>query len=103
MQSLARTAAPAMRQTFRRGFAASAARGQAVPTEKPVVMKEFKIYRWVSVTSEAHGAGEVGEAHATQSYSASPAYPYFVLLLISSCRTPTSLRRSRCFSRTRLT
>ncbi|THH28871.1 hypothetical protein EUX98_g5308 [Antrodiella citrinella] len=29
-----------------RTFASSAARSQAVPTEKPVVSKEFKIYRW---------------------------------------------------------
>jgi hypothetical protein len=50
MQSLARQAvAPAMRQSFRRSFASSAARAQAVPTEKPVLMKEFKIYRWVSI------------------------------------------------------
>jgi hypothetical protein len=30
-----------------RTFASSAARFQAVPTEKPVLLKEFKIYRWV--------------------------------------------------------
>jgi len=29
-----------------RTFATSAARSQAVPTEKPTLMKEFKIYRW---------------------------------------------------------
>ncbi|KAJ3479091.1 hypothetical protein NLI96_g9300 [Meripilus lineatus] len=29
-----------------RGFATSAQRSQAVPTEKPVLLKEFKIYRW---------------------------------------------------------
>lgn len=30
-----------------RTFASSSARRQAVPTEKPVLNKEFKIYRWV--------------------------------------------------------
>ena len=30
-----------------RGFASSATRAQAVPLEKPVLVKEFKIYRWV--------------------------------------------------------
>lgn len=59
MQCLARSAvAPAVRQSFRRSFASSAARAQAVPTEKPVVMKEFKIYRWVSsppIIPEASG------------------------------------------------
>ncbi len=30
-----------------RGFASSVSRGQAVPSEKPVLTKEFKIYRWV--------------------------------------------------------
>lgn len=30
-----------------RTFATSSARAQAVPTEKPVLTKEFKIYRWV--------------------------------------------------------
>ena len=30
-----------------RCFSASASRTQAVPVEKPVLMKEFKIYRWV--------------------------------------------------------
>ena len=40
-----------------RGFASSATRAQAVPLEKPVLVKEFKIYRWVrpllSYTSSA--------------------------------------------------
>lgn len=31
-----------------RTFASSSARSQAVPTEKPVLSKQFKIYRWVS-------------------------------------------------------
>lgn len=31
-----------------RGFATSVQRAQAVPSEKPVLNKEFKIYRWVS-------------------------------------------------------
>jgi hypothetical protein len=54
MQSLARSAvAPAMRQSFRRSFVSSAARAQAVPTEKPVLMKEFKIYRWVRIPFRA--------------------------------------------------
>lgn len=30
-----------------RAFASSATRAQAVPTEKPVLEKTFKIYRWV--------------------------------------------------------
>ena len=30
-----------------RSFASSASRAQAVPTQKPVMTKEFKIYRWV--------------------------------------------------------
>ncbi|KAI0728572.1 hypothetical protein C8Q72DRAFT_885148 [Fomitopsis betulina] len=29
-----------------RTFATSSARAQAVPTEKPVLTKKFKIYRW---------------------------------------------------------
>ena len=33
-----------------RSFTLSASRFQAVPTEKPVLNKEFKIYRWVSST-----------------------------------------------------
>ena len=33
-----------------RGFASSATRAQAVPLEKPVLVKEFKIYRWVRFT-----------------------------------------------------
>ncbi|OBZ78259.1 Succinate dehydrogenase [ubiquinone] iron-sulfur subunit, mitochondrial [Grifola frondosa] len=47
MQSLA--AAVVRPQAFRntvRTFASSAARAQAVPTQKPVLNKEFKIYRW---------------------------------------------------------
>jgi hypothetical protein len=72
MQSLARTAAPVFRQNLRRGFATTAARGQAVPTEKPVVMKEFKIYRWVSfdiIENYAKRGLEVGAYD--QSWSAS--------------------------------
>ena len=30
-----------------RTFASSAVCAQAVPTQKPVLQKEFKIYRWV--------------------------------------------------------
>lgn len=33
-------------RTLARTFATSSARGQAVPTEKPVLNKQFKIYRW---------------------------------------------------------
>lgn len=32
-----------------RTFATSVVRAQAVPTEKPVLNKDFKIYRWVCV------------------------------------------------------
>ena len=31
----------------KRAFASSARSWQAVPHQKPVLMKEFKIYRWV--------------------------------------------------------
>ena len=31
----------------KRAFASSARSWQAVPQQKPVLMKEFKIYRWV--------------------------------------------------------
>jgi succinate dehydrogenase (ubiquinone) iron-sulfur subunit len=34
----------------KRAFASSARSWQAVPQQKPVLMKEFKIYRWVSVS-----------------------------------------------------
>lgn len=44
MQSIVRKTA--LGQSLRRGFASSVARAQAVPQQKPVVMKEFKIYRW---------------------------------------------------------
>ncbi|KAJ8586080.1 iron-sulfur subunit protein of succinate dehydrogenase [Rhizopogon salebrosus TDB-379] len=46
MQFLANTArANALRSSIR-SFASSAARSQATPLEKPVLNKEFKIYRW---------------------------------------------------------
>nr|UMK69360.1 complex II functional subunit B [Ganoderma lucidum] len=45
MQSLVATRSSALKQTVR-GFAASAARAQATPLQKPVRNKEFKIYRW---------------------------------------------------------
>ena len=35
------------KKTAARSFASSAARFQAVPTQKPVLKKQFKIYRWV--------------------------------------------------------
>ncbi|TCD63301.1 succinate dehydrogenase complex, subunit B [Steccherinum ochraceum] len=47
MQSLvALSASSSFRSAGIRSFASSAARAQAVPTEKPVLSKEFKIYRW---------------------------------------------------------
>ena len=46
MQSLVATRSSALKQSFR-GFASSAARAQATPLQKPVLNKEFKIYRWV--------------------------------------------------------
>ncbi|KAK2467189.1 hypothetical protein APHAL10511_000738 [Amanita phalloides] len=38
--------APALRRHALRTFASTASAGQAVPAEKPVLLKEFKIYRW---------------------------------------------------------
>ena len=50
MQSLVATRSSALKQTVR-GFASSAARAQATPLQKPVINKEFKIYRWVCRSS----------------------------------------------------
>lgn len=52
MQSLAARStalarSSALRPHAARSFASSASRFQAVPTEKPALNKEFKIYRWV--------------------------------------------------------
>ena len=50
MQSLvARQAVlrPSVLRSTARTFATSSVCAQAVPTEKPVLKKEFKIYRWV--------------------------------------------------------
>ena len=46
MQSLVAARSSVFRQSAR-GFASSAARAQAAPLQKPVLNKEFKIYRWV--------------------------------------------------------
>jgi len=46
MQSLVARSSRGLRSTSVRTFASSAARSQAVPSEKPVLNKEFKIYRW---------------------------------------------------------
>jgi len=35
------------RTALSRGFATSTRAGQAAPLQKPVIEKEFKIYRWV--------------------------------------------------------
>lgn len=48
MQVLAKTARASAPRFCMRSFASSAARCQATPIEKPVLNKEFKIYRWVS-------------------------------------------------------
>src|SRR6267154_6219889 len=48
MQVLANTARASALRSSVRSFASSAARCQATPLEKPVLNKEFKIYRWVS-------------------------------------------------------
>ncbi|KAF8729245.1 hypothetical protein AX14_006291 [Amanita brunnescens Koide BX004] len=40
------TAPAAVRHSAMRAFASTARAAQAVPVEKPVLMKEFKIYRW---------------------------------------------------------
>jgi succinate dehydrogenase (ubiquinone) iron-sulfur subunit len=37
----------ALSRQARRAFSSSARKFQAVPTQKPVLEKEFKIYRWV--------------------------------------------------------
>jgi len=49
MQVLANTARANVLRSSIRSFASSAARSQATPLEKPVLNKEFKIYRWVSI------------------------------------------------------
>ena len=46
MQSLVAARTGVFRKSVR-GFASSAARAQATPVQKPVLNKEFKIYRWV--------------------------------------------------------
>lgn len=46
MQSLVAARTGVFRRSVR-GFASSAARAQAAPVQKPVLNKEFKIYRWV--------------------------------------------------------
>ena len=53
MQSLvaARTSVLKQSRLAARGFASSAARAQATPLQKPVLNKEFKIYRWVRALS----------------------------------------------------
>ncbi|KAF8623245.1 hypothetical protein AX17_007491 [Amanita inopinata Kibby_2008] len=38
--------APCLRRQAVRSFASTVRTAQAVPTEKPVLMKEFKVYRW---------------------------------------------------------
>ena len=63
MQSLvARCANNNFRRAAVRGFASSAATRQAVPTEKPVLNKEFKIYRWVGCRFGL-GAGSVRRSY----------------------------------------
>jgi 3-deoxy-D-manno-octulosonic-acid transferase len=47
MQSILARSTPTARASLRT-FASSAATSQAVPTEKQTLLKEFKIYRWVS-------------------------------------------------------
>ena len=44
---VATAVAPLAAVAARRAFSVSALRWQASPQEKPVLMKEFKIYRWV--------------------------------------------------------
>ena len=46
MQSLVAARSSVLKHSAR-GFASSAARAQAAPLQKPVLNKEFKIYRWV--------------------------------------------------------
>jgi hypothetical protein len=43
--------APLLRSASVRTFVSSASRWQAVPTQKPALQKEFKIYRWVRATA----------------------------------------------------
>lgn len=49
MQSLPIIRAKAFRSASLRSFTSSVSRAQAVPLEKPVLNKEFKIYRWVCI------------------------------------------------------
>lgn len=61
MQSLvARQAVlrPSLLRSSGRTFATSSVRAQAVPTEKPVLKKEFKIYRWVRRFNECSDEDE---------------------------------------------
>ena len=58
MQSLVATRSSALKQSFR-GFASSAARAQATPLQKPVLNKEFKIYRWVCFLSDIRTFGNL--------------------------------------------
>jgi hypothetical protein len=44
------TAPAIIRPTAVRAFASTARAAQAVPAEKPILTKEFKIYRWVCVS-----------------------------------------------------
>ena len=44
---VATAVAPMAAVAARRAFSVSARRWQAAPQEKPVLLKEFKIYRWV--------------------------------------------------------
>ena len=85
MQSLVATRSSVLKQTIR-GFASSAARAQATPLQKPVLNKEFKIYRWVCCSTFR---------------SSGPAFCLGKeLIKMGRGRTPTSRRRSRRCNRT---
>jgi succinate dehydrogenase (ubiquinone) iron-sulfur subunit len=46
----------------KRAFSTSLARAQAVPQQKPVVTKEFKIYRWVRTSLPRQGVKLISTA-----------------------------------------
>ena len=55
MQALLTTTRNTSLALRKRAFTSSARSWQAVPQQKPVLMKEFKIYRWVRFTNPNEG------------------------------------------------
>ena len=54
MQAISKSPSSLLIARSVRSFVSSAARSQAVPTEKPTHPKEFKIYRWVCPYTPKH-------------------------------------------------